>query len=77
MSGLTVEESVYYASRLKNLEINGQKVKHKDIVRTSMKDFAIEDIKDVNISKCKFWSTEEMCFGDRVMFSKEALIYLL
>ena len=52
ISGLTVRQSIYYASRLKNLENNGHKVEHKDIIETLLKDFAIEDIKYVDIGKC-------------------------
>ena len=52
IGGLTVEQSISYASKLKNLSDNTKNFDHKDIVRTLLIDFAIEDIKDVNIGKC-------------------------
>ena len=52
IGGLTVEQSIGYASKLKNLSNRGKNFDHKDIVKTLLRDFAIEDIKDVNIGKC-------------------------
>ena len=52
IGGLTVEQSISYATKLKNLSDNKKNFDHKDIVRTLLIDFAIEDIKDVNIGKC-------------------------
>ena len=52
IGGLTVVQSISYASKLKNLSDNKKNFDHKDIVRTLLIDFAIEDIKDVNIGKC-------------------------
>ena len=52
IGGLTAGQSISYASKLKNLSDNKKNFDHKDIVRTLLIDFAIEDIKDVNIGKC-------------------------
>ena len=52
IGGLTVEQSMSYASKLKNLSNNTKNFDHKDIVRTLLIDFVIEDIRDVNIGKC-------------------------
>ena len=51
-SGLTVGQSLTYASKLKNLTNNKRNVDNSNIIDTLMKDFGIEDIKDVNIDKC-------------------------
>ena len=53
MIGLTVEQSISYASKLKNLDNNGNNIcNRKDIIDVLMRDFAIDDIRDVSIGKC-------------------------
>ena len=52
MSGLTVEQSISYASKLKNLVNNRHDICRRDTIETLMRDFAIDDIKDVDIGKC-------------------------
>ena len=53
MIGLTVEQSISYASKLKNLDNNGNNIcNRKDIIDVLMRDFSIDDIRDVSIGKC-------------------------
>ena len=53
MIGLTVEQSISYATKLKNLDNNGNNIcNRKDIIDVLMRDFAIDDIKDISIGKC-------------------------
>ena len=52
ISGLTVGQSIFYASKLKNLSYTGKNIDNKEAIDTLMRDFAIQDIKDVNIGKC-------------------------
>ena len=52
ISGLTVGQSLFYASKLKNLSNTGLNIDNREAIDTLMRDFAIEDIKDINIDKC-------------------------
>ena len=52
ISGLTVGQSLFYASKLNNLSNTGLNIDNKEAIDTLMRDFAIEDIKDVNIGEC-------------------------
>ena len=52
ISGLTVGQSLYYASKLKNSDMSEENVDHKSIVENLINEFAIKDIKDMNIDKC-------------------------
>ena len=51
ISGLTVKQSIIYASKLKNSEYEVN-VDHRYITETLIKDFAIDDIINVDIGKC-------------------------
>ena len=51
ISGLTVKQSIIYASKLKNSEYE-ENVDHRYITQTLMNDFAIDDIKNTKIGKC-------------------------
>ena len=51
ISGLTVKQSIIYASKLKNLEYE-ENIDHNYITQTLIKDFSIDDITNVDIGKC-------------------------
>ena len=52
IDGLTVKESLFYATKLKNSSSIGKSIDYNSIVDKLMNDFAIVDIKDVKIGKC-------------------------
>ena len=49
ISGLTVEQSVIYASKLKN---SGKNINNKMVAKHLMEELAITDIKGINVEKC-------------------------
>ena len=49
MTGLTVRQSLIYASKLKN---TGKQVDHEFNIKQLMDELAINDIKEVNVDKC-------------------------
>ena len=52
ISGLTVGQSIYFASKIKNSMNNSHNVDNSDAIETLMKDLMIEDIRDVSIGNC-------------------------
>ena len=52
MIGLTVEQSISYASKLKNLVNNRQNIYGRETIETLMREFAIDDIRDLDIGEC-------------------------
>ena len=52
ISGLTVGQSIYFASKLKNSMNNSPNVDKNDAIETLMIDLMIEDIRDVDIGNC-------------------------
>ena len=59
--GLTVGQSLTYASQLKNSSVNG--VNHKAVVRQVMAELLIEDIEQNRIDKCSGGQLKRVCIG--------------
>ena len=61
VSGLTVGQSLTYASQLKNSNLNG--VNHKAVVKQVMAELLIEDIEENRIEKCSGGQLKRLCIG--------------
>ena len=61
MTGLSVYEALYYASKLKNSRERG--VNHKEVVEQVMSDLLILDIWDNRIEKCSGGQIKRICIG--------------
>ena len=49
--GLTVEQSLYYASKVKNCSVETE-VDHKSVVETMISEFSMYDIRHTSVEKC-------------------------
>ena len=72
ISGLTVGQSIYFASKLKNSMNNSQNVDENDIIKTLMEDLMIEDIRDVDIGNCSSCQQKRCILAMEFMRSTEA-----
>ena len=72
MIGLTVEQSISYASKLKNLVNDRHNVYRRETIETLMREFAIEDIRDLDIGECSSGQQKRVCISDGIMHRNKA-----
>ena len=69
ISGLTVQQTLTYASKLKNTGI--PKVNHNMNANDLMSELAINDIKDINIEKCSSGQQKRVVMAMELMSEKK------